>query len=192
MIRHPKTLFICGILVLISQVLASTVSAQGFPYNGPTAPVAPEFDERGNPVQPGYESPGPPKRRSNAAGSRGTGEAPADYRAVRPYVQRPSSQGRIVAPANPQPPQYQPPPGGPTPVAATPSQPMGPNQPGSTFRERPDCSAYPMMIAQARSQGEMQGLAKEYLTCLIGNGWDMEQAKKQVITTIETTYLPGR
>lgn len=185
---------LCWLWVLVSLLWAPKAAAQGFPYTGPAAPMAPEFDRRGNLLQPGAElsvSPSPPSRTS---GSREASEGPVDYRTVRPYVPQGSSPKRVTAPVAPRTPEYQPSPGAPAPVAAPPlpSPSMGQPQAQPVWRERPDCSAYPLMISQARSQGEMQTLAREYLTCLMKNGWDMEQAKKHVIATIETTYLPGR
>jgi len=45
-----------------------------------------------------------------------------------------------------------------------------------------------MLIAQARSEEEMRNAARQYLTCLMQNGWDMETARKHVISVIETSY----
>jgi len=44
-----------------------------------------------------------------------------------------------------------------------------------------------MMIANAASEGEMRAAAKEFLTCLLYSGWQVEQAKQHVISTIEST-----
>jgi hypothetical protein len=55
-------------------------------------------------------------------------------------------------------------------------------------QQRPDCSHYPMMIAQARSEGEMRSVARQFLTCLLRSGWSMDQAKTHVISVIETSY----
>ncbi len=45
-----------------------------------------------------------------------------------------------------------------------------------------------MMIAKARNENEMRRMARQYLTCLMQNGWNSEQARQQVINTIETAY----
>jgi hypothetical protein len=42
------------------------------------------------------------------------------------------------------------------------------------------------MIAHARSEAEMRTAARLYLTCLMQNGWNLAQAKKHVISLIET------
>jgi len=60
------------------------------------------------------------------------------------------------------------------------------------MQDRPDCSQFPMMIARARSEPEMQMTARQYLTCLLKIGWNMEQARAQVISTIESTYRLAR
>jgi hypothetical protein len=73
------------------------------------------------------------------------------------------------------------------PVASVP--PAGP-APGS--RPQSDCSEFPMLIERSRSDTEMQMTARHYLTCLMQGGWTMEQAREQVIRTIETAYRPGR
>jgi len=43
-----------------------------------------------------------------------------------------------------------------------------------------------MMLSQARSQGEMRMVARQYLTCLMKNGWSLEHARKHVISLIQT------
>jgi hypothetical protein len=51
-----------------------------------------------------------------------------------------------------------------------------------------DCSRFPQLIAQAPNQAEMQLVAREYLTCLLKTGWNMDMARNQVINTIQTAY----
>jgi hypothetical protein len=48
------------------------------------------------------------------------------------------------------------------------------------------------MIAQARSEAEMQITARYYLTCLMQNGVPMENAKAQVIQTVEAVLRANR
>jgi hypothetical protein len=53
-------------------------------------------------------------------------------------------------------------------------------------QSRPDCSRFPMAIANARTRPEMRLAARRYLTCLIRNGWSQDAARKHVISLIET------
>ena len=78
------------------------------------------------------------------------------------------------------------------PPPRTPAPSAPPQQPVTANQGRPDCSSYPMMIAQARSETEMRAVAQMYLTCLLKSGWNMEQARSHVITTIESTYRLAR
>jgi hypothetical protein len=55
-----------------------------------------------------------------------------------------------------------------------------------------DCSHYPIKIANARTQVEMQQIARYFLTCLMQNGWSQKQATEYVINTIESTFKVGR
>ncbi|MFH0959166.1 MAG: hypothetical protein V1897_10730 [Pseudomonadota bacterium] len=57
---------------------------------------------------------------------------------------------------------------------------------------RVDCSQYPAMIANARSESEMQITARYYLTCLLQSGVPLEHAKTQVIQTIEAVTRASR
>jgi hypothetical protein len=70
----------------------------------------------------------------------------------------------------------------------------GPRQHGTPAQQpnRVDCSQYPAMIANARSEAEMQITARYYLTCLLQNGWPMENAKAQVIQTVEAVTRANR
>jgi len=191
-----------GLWLLVLVLLAMGASgidlyAQQFPYS---VPQAPEFNPSGESVAPtparrpaqtrphpsvseNYEqqpsvplvSPGFPTAPRSPRGPRGPqAEAPT------PYVQpeRPLNSG---APQRPGP---MPQPVGPAsgmPGASSP--PQGPTQ----GQPQPDCSGYPMMIANATSEGEMRAAAKEFLTCLLYSGWQIEQAKQHVISTIEST-----
>jgi len=181
--------------------------AQDFPY---AVPQAPEFDDRGTPgpVQStDTESATPPRqvRRSNfphAVEVRSDPENRVDYRAVRPYAPRtgprsaavPSTTGQLDYSSPPQA-QY------PTQASTRPpsrrSNPQQPAQPPPAEAQGPqpgqlDCSRFPQVIAQARSEGEMQLAAREYLTCLLQSGWNQDMARKHVITTIETAFKLAR
>jgi hypothetical protein len=45
-----------------------------------------------------------------------------------------------------------------------------------------------MRLANAKNQQEMQQIARYYMGCLVKNGWSQQQAKNQVITTIEGVF----
>ncbi len=170
--------FLVGLVVLWA---ASPAHTQVFPYS---APQAPEFDQNGNPTPSGrVEKAQPEPEPAPQVQPNGGAKDQVDYRSVRPYApQEPPGPGyspRRSKKASNQG-QYMPP-NRVTPSSAAPSpQP----QPGP----RPDCSQFPMLIARSQSEAEMQITAKRYLACLLQNGWQMDQAKQQVIATIESTY----
>ena len=168
--------------------------AQDFPY---MVPEAPEFDASGavgkapapsEPVEqkktfqsnPGVFN---PKFETGALNPTRVPEAPLSSNEN--YAQPPRS-GPVRGPAwegQPVSPAAQPQ----RPVASVPQQGTGP-----VTRPQSDCSEFPMLIARSKSDTEMQMTARHYLTCLIQGGWTMEQAREQVIRTIETAYRPGR
>lgn len=203
-----------SLLFIWGAVLIPDSVAQEFPY---LAPEAPEFDQRGMYVgsgraeEPERTGPAPtlsappakPARNNRASTfqhvpSNGSAVGPIGRSA--PRAPTFGSRSRSVpdrnirrrrpaphyAPPRPRPPQ------GPSrqytgrgripPVASTPG-----TVPGAV-QQAGDCSQYPMMIAQARSEGAMRIAARQYLTCLLRNGWSMAQAKKHVISVIETSY----
>ncbi|MBI5251238.1 MAG: hypothetical protein HY912_17250 [Desulfomonile tiedjei] len=201
MVRAFMVLFALGLVLGI----ACGVAAQDFPYS---VPQAPEFDDRGNPsgTSPGVAPDRASVKRPHYPRTE-VEEEKIDYRSVRPYApqdgQYPpparSQRQEVASPVQrnsiPRPDNYgstqdagsvrvNPEAYGPPPVrtraAARPAQP----QP----EERPDCSVYPMIIAQSKSEVEMQMASRRYLTCLLQNGWNMEQARMHVISTIENTY----
>jgi hypothetical protein len=171
------------------------VFGQDFPYS---VPQAPEFDERGGSrsfdVAPRPDA--APRSRSRQQPE----QEQVDYRSVRPYVpqesapipQQPYQENGVraprinPAPVNPYEASQQ--------VRHVPQQPapMRPpanvRQPQPQQEQRPDCSMYPMMIAQSKSESEMQMIARQYLTCLMKTGWNQDQAKQHVISTIESTF----
>ncbi len=186
------TLFCLGCFLIIGIFQEPRSLAQDFPYS---VPQAPEFDRRGNHIESGPESEdnyAPPKRSRHHSRHRSHDDQ-ADLRSVRPYA--PNGPQPMAAPPQPHP--AVPPTSYAARQAPQPRQiqtppPQSAPQPPPTPQGRPDCSRYPMMIAQARSEGEMRAVAQMYLSCLLKSGWNMEQARNHVIMTIETTYRAGR
>lgn len=163
-----------------------SVYAQDFPYS---VPRAPEFDHRGNYLGPGSDPTTSQQRSSSNGGQEHASQGRAYYTAVRPYApQAPDPrQGVDAAPQGQQAPR-------PQRIRATASTPPAPQpepQPQQA-QQPPDCTGFPMAIARARSQGEMQMLARQYLTCLMKTGWPQDRAREQVIRTIESTYALTR
>lgn len=149
-------------------------SAQEFPYQ---APRAPEFDSSGN-----YRSSGAPQKKRIRTANRQTQPAPRSSRgrsAPKPRPISPKPPGATYASHNSGP--------GPQPRAVTAS-----NRPAQrrapSAAARPSCSEYPARLANAKSQAEMQQIARYYMGCLMKNGWSQQQAKNQVITTIEGVF----
>lgn len=169
--------------------------AQDFPY---AVPQAPEFDTGNGLLPPGsIEEPAPdprmvPPAPSHSRRSRSSGERKTDYRAVRPYVPRDTPPPAMASPQSP------PIPAGPqipvteAPQIGNPAMASTPAGPPPQMEPRLDCSKFPMLIAQAKSDQEMQWTARLYLTCLVRSGWNENDAKKQVISTIEGTYRLAR
>ena len=185
-------LFIIGVLPGLNLL------AQDFPYS---VPKAPEFDDRGNHSEPEPADTYAPRKRSKRRSEYGDQDNQTDLRAVRPYA--PNGPQSAIAPPQPRPDI---PPAGYA-ARSTPAIPSNhsqspppppqqvyppPQQPTAATQGRPDCSSYPIMIQQARSETEMRAAAQMYLTCLVKNGWNMDQAKNHVIMTIETTFRAAR
>jgi len=184
-----------GLVLIIGMFQEPCLLAQDFPYS---VPQAPEFDRQGNHVESAPTDPYVPRKRSKRHSEYPRNQA--DLRAVRPYV--PNGSEPMAAPPQP---RHEAPQTG---YAARPAQthpnhvqPTSPppsvtsapaRQVPAAAQGRPDCSRYPMMIAQARSEPEMRALAQMYLTCLLKSGWNMEQARNHVIMTIESTYRLAR
>jgi len=204
MMRSHRILLCLGILLLLGCFQDDAVHSQDFPY---VVPQAPEFDGEGSQVdsQPGY--PDVPRKRSKRRADSYSSNGQTDVRSIRPYVPQETQVPAAVV-RSPNEPMSTPGQGYGTPSArspmSTPGQGYGspptqtppvasvPSQSPAQSQQRPDCSRYPMMIAQARSEQEMQNAARMYLTCLLQSGWSMEQARQHVITTVETTYRAGR
>ncbi len=180
MMRFGMVIVLSVAMVLVGTVVTQSVVAQDFPYS---VPKAPEFDNRGNHLDTGSTQPLDSRHRRHSRRYQQQNSNSLRYGSVKPYVpkmllQLPRANGRrgltsitssrVLQQWHPEP-AYQPPP---------------PPQ----VQQRPDCSRYPMMIARARTEPEMQMTARLYLTCLLDSGWGMDQARQQVINTIESTY----
>jgi len=218
MVRVGMVLFALGLVLGVAQGGV----AQDFPYSVPQAPefdyrgnsaaepagtsVEPPPTKRSHRSRPQMEDQ-PIDYRSVRPYAPQDGQPPQPVRRSRPDSASPAPRYATPAPEGYGPPQdtrsapvtpegYGPAPIR-TPVAARPAPAQrppaaaampAPAQP----EERPDCSVYPMAIARARSETEMQMTARQYLSCLLKNGWNMDQAKTQVISTIESTYRLAR
>jgi hypothetical protein len=176
-----------GALLVIALGSLQAARSQDFPYS---VPQAPEFDDRGNAVDSRDADSSAPRARSRRQGSMQSADTGVDYRTVRPYAPQPGPQ-QISVPAAPSvgPIPFRPSAQGPGPQPSE-SGPGAPPPPQA--QAMPDCSHFPQIIAQSRSEQDMQVAAREYLTCLLQSGWNMELAKKHVIGTIETTYRLAR
>lgn len=170
------------------------VESQDFPY---LAPVAPEFDGSGV-----VQTRGP----SKAPSSFGTGPklSPITPEAMKNFGFAPPSNNAEEQVVSNQPSSNYPPPStngsapSQTPPRSTvrrdPSPTAGPRQQNGPTQQpaRVDCSQYPAIIANAKSEAEMQVTARYYLTCLMQDGWPMENARAQVIQTIEAAFRANR
>jgi len=191
-------------IILMALILgfSSAAVAQDFPYS---VPQAPEFDDRGNTTAaPSYATQDGSELKRQL---RRQEEDKTDYRTVRPYMPQDGEEQpvgrrqrqeiaapnqRLVAPKTE---NYRPPQDNPS-VQVNPEAynqtpvrtPAVARQAPAKAEERLDCTMFPMIIAQSRSDPEMQNAARHYLTCLLKSGWNMEQARAQVISTIESTY----
>jgi len=164
-------------LVFLGVFVCGEVLGQSFPYS---VPQAPEFDSRGNVRgSDGQDAQDPPvqERRPRRRPAVPTHETREYYQTARPYAPQPPQPPQSARPASAPPPHYG--------VAPRPTAPQ-------QMQPQPDCTQYPMMIARAQSEVEMQMTAKQYLTCLLKLGWPMEQARRQVIQTIEATFRMAR
>jgi len=170
---------VIGCLMISGAAVTPPARAQDFPF---LVPQAPEFNSRGQQTEPqGRENlaaPYPearPPRGSPGPANRDT----STYRARRPGIPPeqmttgPTRRGPVQAP--PQQP-------------ATPTPYSGPSYARQGPSPRPDCSQYPMAIAQARTEEEMRMAARLYLTCLMENGWSPEQARNHVISVVESSF----
>jgi hypothetical protein len=169
------------------------VEPQDFPY---LAPVAPEFDGGAQMRGPGKSQP-----------QTGIGKiAPVTPETMKNFGFGPpteSAEEQVVS-NPPAPSNYYPnPPANGANRAHTPPRSTVRREPapvGVPTRQNPsvqqqqqiDCSQYPRLIASARSEAEMQITARYYLTCLLKQGWLMENARTQVIQTVEAAVRGNR
>ncbi|MFH0824021.1 MAG: hypothetical protein V2B18_14820 [Pseudomonadota bacterium] len=201
-------------LLFVSFAGCGDSTAQEFPY---LAPSAPEFDENGRHVNAKAEAApsqraqagGPPPPAAQAPTARAGTSNPAivpvtsdgrpkppdapGFEAGMPKSDLPSSTRRASTyAARTQSPNYSRTPRptatpaavAPSPGSAANSGPAAAQQP----QAKPDCSTFPVRLAGVKSEAEMQAVSREFLTCLLQTGWNMEQAREYVIRTIESTF----
>jgi hypothetical protein len=183
MMRLGIIVILAGTLFMAGAFVSQSVVAQDFPYS---VPQAPEFDNRGNHVEPSPTEAPEAGYRQRSRQYPQENEDELRYGEVRSYA----PQDAPPAPSRKRARRvqgYVPPSSGPPAMASNPPPPPPPQ-----MQERPDCSPYPMMIARARSEPDMQAIARQYLTCLLKSGWTMDRARQQVINTIESTYRLAR
>jgi hypothetical protein len=212
MARTAPAAVLLAVLIALGSGFFGRGQAQDFPY---MVPEAPEFDDRGNPLTASDVDPSPSMRHGKRGASPQAGvdrqdaDRQTDYRAVRPYVpQTTGPRAAAVAPSDrpmelsapPQAPYSAPETNAPEPRAPKPrrsarqqpaaEQPVqqSPEQAPGMAPGQLDCSRFPLLIAQAPNPGEMQLVAREYLTCLMRSGWTQDMATKHVINTIQTAY----
>ena len=206
MIKAVNFLTLLTSIGLLGALVVPEAFSQDFPY---LVPQAPEFSSSGRMVKSGnsafrpkpesrpaepavrqesYDgSPEPAPASTGVSVSRRAPKAPTFGRYSSRRVSRKRSQPKTPYPSQM---QVKPPSRahGPTaqrrPVVASAQKPAP-----AQIQRRPDCSQYPMVIANARSQSEMRIAARRYLTCLIQNGWSQAAARKHVISVIETSRL---
>ncbi len=203
MTRSVKGIILMAVIMAFGSGLYQRAQAQDFPY---MVPQAPEFDDRGTALQSSEGDTSAPRPRStrssypNAGEVRSDRESRVDYRSVRPYAPKTGPRSAGIAPMNGRAELSSPPQAHyPTPASTRPHlrqtarhQPQRPEQPSAlppgVQPGQLDCSRFPQVIAQAPNDAEMQLAAREYLTCLLRTGWNMEMARKHVIATIQTAY----
>ena len=197
-----------GVLALAT-IMASSALCQDFPY---LVPEAPEFDARGNLQR---SSPAPQSQQEVGPSVRTEPPRTAPTFANPPKTQIPRENQRYRSERReaPRTPSYYGSTREPTPAAVGPAprqvppqvaQP-NPNQPPyqqgpvgmpdprqAAIPQRPDCSEYPTRIAYARTEGEMQTVARYYLGCLMQTGWDQETAKRHVTSVVDSWYRTTR
>lgn len=204
--RTAATIVFMAAISFMHILWVAEARGQDFPY---VAPSAPEFDGRGNLVR---EAAKPAQSLSANAPSRTPSQAPVRIDApYTPYTlngNAPSQKASAKPVAAPQAPAYggsqaaSPRPPRQASVPHTPEYQQAMRSPSPAVSNAPqlqpqpmqrqDCSQFPMLIANCRSEAEMQMTARRYLTCLIQNGWNMDQARQHVISTIESTYRLAR
>lgn len=170
------------------------VESQDFPY---LAPVAPEFDSsgvaqnRGPSKAPSSVGAGPKLSPITPEVMKNFGFGPRLNNAAEQVVSNQPSSNYTQPPVDGAEPTQTPPR---STVRRDPSPTGGPRQQNGPTQQpaRVDCSQYPAIIANAKSEAEMQVTARYYLTCLMQDGWPMENARAQVIQTIEAAFRANR
>jgi len=188
MTTRTAILVVLGALFILGTAQPSSTDAQVFPY---MAPQAPEFDDRGRSTESkpardsypeNYSSVITPPRPSWDPGNQSA--KPSGPRAA----PRLDPKHRVA----PQAPEFGSVPNRTPygPVRPGPAAPVAtaPGPPPAAAPQRLDCSQFPMLIAQARSEAEMRAQAVQYLTCLVQSGWDQNTAKNHVSSVIESSY----
>ncbi|MEW6350883.1 MAG: hypothetical protein AB1646_17635 [Thermodesulfobacteriota bacterium] len=168
-----------GLCFLCGPVLLQWSYAQEFRYQ---VPRAPEFDARGNVVGPSPAAEHASRNASHARAARAHAGDPSGPPGIPARARRASAPAGTAVNA-PRGPIMATPSGGPAPMAAANPQ------PGARPQGTPDCSRFPMMLANYRSDAEMKAIAVQFRDCLIMNGWDQQRAVAHVITTLETIKM---
>ena len=192
MVIATTVLVVLGALFIPATWQAPRTYAQVFPY---MAPQAPEFDNQGRSMERKPDRNHYPENHSSVITPPKPSWEPRNHLTTptRPQEGPRVDPTRRVSPqapefgSRPNRAPYGPPPPGQAAPAAT-----APGPPPSAAQPRLDCSRYPMLIAQARSEEEMRSQAVQYLTCLVNNGWDQNMARNHVITVIESAYRSTR
>jgi len=170
------------------------VEPQDFPY---LAPVAPEFEggvsqSRGPSKSQPQSGLGPKIAPVTPEIMNNFGFGPPTETAQDQTVSNPPSPSTYSTPStNGSDPNHAPPKSN---IRREPPHVAGPTRQNGPIQQpqRVDCSQYPGLIANARSEAEMQITARYYLTCLLQQGWIMENARAQVIQTIEAAVRANR
>ncbi|MBI5569952.1 MAG: hypothetical protein HY914_08415 [Desulfomonile tiedjei] len=185
MMRSCLWYVLAGLLMLVTQGVYQAAYSQDFPYQ---VPQAPEFDRQGNTAELSQQDP-PPSTWNRTAPRPLTSppqsvEPRSETGQPKPRVQRTLPRASY-APTAPEPRSLP----VPHPRVQGPPKPSSPQQANVQPQGPPDCSQFPMLIAQARSEEDMRFQARMYLTCLIHSGLPEDQARKHVISTIEMSRL---
>jgi hypothetical protein len=193
MLRRIGVLVVVGAVFILASWQVPPAYAQVFPY---MAPQAPEFDNQGRAIDRKPTRNHYPENQSSVIAPPKSSWEQGDHSTKRtqPQVGPRFDPARRAAPPAPEfgsradrVPYAPPPPAQAAPVATAPGPP-----PPAAVQPRLDCSQFPMLIAQARSEAEMRQQAIQYLTCLVRNGWDQAAAKNHVISVIESAYRATR
>lgn len=185
------------VVFLVSVSFCDRCFCQEFPY---VVPEAPEFDSSGSVTTP-QSSGSQSDQKKPFRSAPGVFKPQVEIGSISPsqVPTAPISGNDYNAPVRPGPvrtPVVEAQPAPPAPTTVGPSRApvasVPPRGQGAGMPPKNDCSQFPMLIAQSKSETEMQMTARHYLTCLMQGGWSMEQAREQVIRTIETAFRAGR